>query len=306
MVRRILFAMFDSGVYDDPVPMLPCEHAGAPGVGDADLRVRMVLLKNHDHALPLSGRHLRSLAAIGPSGDDAMYINGGSAAVPITAGPAITPLAGIAARAGAGVHSERRAGIARRRAAAHHGPERRPYPGVGHAGTGCSAVTGATASNSGARDTHPGRPDRRRRGAPGDLGPVWSARWTGTLTPPETGLYRLSLLEAGIAKLYVDRPSGHVGLPRGHAVPRRSPSTPRAGRCSSPRVGRRGSASSTRASPGCSAPRSSSNGSRRRPPASPPPSRRPSAQTSRSCSPTRSTARRSTARISRCPATRTS
>ena len=33
---------------------------------------------------------------------------------------------------------------------------------------------------------------------------MWSARWTGTLTPPETGLYRLSLLEAGIAKVSVD------------------------------------------------------------------------------------------------------
>ena len=40
--------------------------------------------------------------------------------------------------------------------------------------------------------------------APPDLGPVWSARWTGTLTPPETGLYRLSLLEAGIAKVSID------------------------------------------------------------------------------------------------------
>ena len=43
MVRRILFAMFDSGVYDDPVPATPApvvEHAGAQGAGDADLRVR--------------------------------------------------------------------------------------------------------------------------------------------------------------------------------------------------------------------------------------------------------------------------
>ena len=59
----------------------------------------MVLLKNDGHALPLATRHLRSLAVIGPSGDDAMFINGGSAAVPITAGPTITPLAGITARA---------------------------------------------------------------------------------------------------------------------------------------------------------------------------------------------------------------
>jgi beta-glucosidase len=32
----------------------------------------------------------------------------------------------------------------------------------------------------------------------------WSARWTGTLTAPETGRYRLSLLAAGIVRLSVD------------------------------------------------------------------------------------------------------
>ena len=107
MVRRILFAMFDSGVYDDPVPATPAPVVSTPEHKALATRISesgMVLLKNDDHALPLGGRHLRSLAVIGPSGDDAMYINGGSAAVPVTAGPAITPLAGITARAGAGVH----------------------------------------------------------------------------------------------------------------------------------------------------------------------------------------------------------
>ena len=33
--------------------------------------------------------------------------------------------------------------------------------------------------------------------------PVWSARWTGTLTPAETGLYRFTLAEAGIATLKI-------------------------------------------------------------------------------------------------------
>src|SRR5205085_9122952 len=41
-------------------------------------------------------------------------------------------------------------------------------------------------------------------GAPAGVGPLWSARWTGTLTPSESGLYRLTLLQAGIARLFVD------------------------------------------------------------------------------------------------------
>jgi beta-glucosidase len=35
-------------------------------------------------------------------------------------------------------------------------------------------------------------------GPPAGVGPVWSARWTGTLTPPSSGLYRFSLLTAGL------------------------------------------------------------------------------------------------------------
>jgi hypothetical protein len=39
---------------------------------------------------------------------------------------------------------------------------------------------------------------------PPDVGPLWSARWTGTLTPTETGLYRFSLLYGGTARLFID------------------------------------------------------------------------------------------------------
>src|SRR3954447_14612346 len=39
---------------------------------------------------------------------------------------------------------------------------------------------------------------------PAGVGPLWSARWTGTLTPTESGLRRFSLLQAGIARLFVD------------------------------------------------------------------------------------------------------
>ena len=83
IVRRTLFAMFDSGAFDDPLGpaaanvSTPEHQALATQVSASG----MVLLKNDRHALPLGGRGLRSIAVIGPSGDDAVYISGGSSAV---------------------------------------------------------------------------------------------------------------------------------------------------------------------------------------------------------------------------------
>jgi beta-glucosidase len=44
-------------------------------------------------------------------------------------------------------------------------------------------------------------------GPPRQAGALWSARWTGTLTPDQTGLYRFSLAESGIATLKI---AGHT------------------------------------------------------------------------------------------------
>lgn len=46
----------------------------------------------------------------------------------------------------------------------------------------------------------------RGRGAGGGRGarPNWSAKWTGTLTPPSSGTYRFSIAGGGTAQLYVD------------------------------------------------------------------------------------------------------
>src|SRR3954470_2541687 len=106
IVRRTLFAMFDSGAFDDPLGpaaanvSTPEHQALATKVSSSG----MVLLRNEHHALPLGGRGLRSLAVIGPSGDDAVYISGGSSAVTPAPGATVTPLAGIRARAGSAVN----------------------------------------------------------------------------------------------------------------------------------------------------------------------------------------------------------
>ncbi len=54
-----------------------------------------------------------------------------------------------------------------------------------------------------------GRQGRGGRGGRGGGGggaprPDWSAEWTGTLTPPSTGVYRFSIAGGGTAQLYVD------------------------------------------------------------------------------------------------------
>ena len=99
--RRILFAMFDSGVFDNPLAATPATEVSTPPHQQVATQVAeagTVLLKNNDHALPLS-RHVHSIALIGPTGDDAMFVTGGSAGVPLAPGQAITPAAGIASRA---------------------------------------------------------------------------------------------------------------------------------------------------------------------------------------------------------------
>src|SRR4029453_11292058 len=102
IVRRILFALFDSGAFDNPVPP-PADDVRSPEHAQLATRVSeagMVLLKNDRRALPLTSSGLDSIAVIGSAGSDAIYVTGGSASVPIDPTDSVTPLTGITARAG--------------------------------------------------------------------------------------------------------------------------------------------------------------------------------------------------------------
>jgi beta-glucosidase len=202
IVRRTLFAMFDSGAFDDPLGP-PAADVSTPEHEALATRVStdgMVLLRNSGHALPLAGRGLRSIAVIGPSGDDAVYVSGGSSAVTPAPGATVTPLAGITARAGSGVKVNAAQG------STGDAPLTTIVPGD-------APGFQATYWNNGDFDGTPALtrtdPTIDLAAAPAGVGPLWSARWTGTVTPAESGLYRFSLLEAGLATLYVDgRPVG--------------------------------------------------------------------------------------------------
>jgi beta-glucosidase len=198
IVRRTLYAMFDSGVFDDP-PGPAAADVSTPERAALATRVStdgMVLLKNDDRALPLTGgRKLRSIAVIGPSGSDATFVTGGSAGVAPDPTRTVTPLAGITARAGSGVSVT----------AAQGSLGDVPLPTIVHGDVpGFQATYWSNGDLDGTPALTRTDPTINLAAAPAGVGPLWSARWMGTVTPSESGLYRLSLTQAGLATLYVD------------------------------------------------------------------------------------------------------
>jgi beta-glucosidase len=202
---RILYAIFDSGVFDNPLPATPSTEVSTPAHQQVAAQVAeagMVLLKNDRQVLPLSG-HVHSVAVIGPSGDDAVFVTGGSAGVPLAPGQAVTPLAGITARAAsAGVQVSAVQGSAGDVASPVLVPAAALAPSSG-TGPGLSGSYWSNGDFSGAPVLTRVDPTVDLSAAPAGTGALWSARWTGTLTPDQTGLYRFSLAESGIATLKI-------------------------------------------------------------------------------------------------------
>jgi beta-glucosidase len=197
--------MFDSGAFDDPVGPTAA-NVSTPEHRDLATRVSedgMVLLKNDRRALPLGEHAPRSLAVIGPAGDDAVYITGGSAGVPPAAGAAITPLAGIAARAGSGVTLNVAQGSLGDAPLPALVPGSVLTPSSGD-GPGLLGTYWSNGDLAGAPALTRVDPAVDLSAAPPGVGGLWSARWTGTLTPTETGLHRFTLMQAGLAHLFVD------------------------------------------------------------------------------------------------------
>ena len=104
LVANLVRALIGSGLSDHPLPepSMPStpEHRD---LAERTAIAAAVLLKN-DAGLPLRplplGPEVGSIALIGPSGADAIYVLGGSAAVDLDTARTVTPAAGILARAG--------------------------------------------------------------------------------------------------------------------------------------------------------------------------------------------------------------
>jgi len=89
-VHRILWAMFASGVIDDPPQKGVVDVVGGFAVAQRIAEQSTVLLKN-DGQLPLDAAKIHSIAVIGPHADVGMISGGGSAQVDPPGGNAIMP-----------------------------------------------------------------------------------------------------------------------------------------------------------------------------------------------------------------------
>ncbi len=87
MARRILWALFDKGVVDDPVVQGPIDFAADAKVARGAADQSLTLLKNSGGLLPLKG--VRSIAVIGGHADKGVLAGGGSSSVTPIGGNAV-------------------------------------------------------------------------------------------------------------------------------------------------------------------------------------------------------------------------
>ncbi|MFE2971941.1 glycoside hydrolase family 3 C-terminal domain-containing protein [Streptomyces sp. NPDC059340] len=199
--RRILYALFASGAYDNPVPTTPAETVTTDAhqtLARVTGEQATVLLKNDGGLLPLSTR--KTIAVIGPAGNDAMTgVEGSSYVDPedfTTAVDAITAKAGD----GRVLFSQGSLGDV----------ALPPIPGDvfttpdGNPGLHAEFFPGEDLAGDPLATTTAANIDFRWGNPVGGLPSKWSARWTGRITPPTTGWVRFSALLSGAAKLVVD------------------------------------------------------------------------------------------------------
>ena len=210
MSDRILEAMFAVGLFDHPV------RAGAHGSVSTPAHLRLatrvaeqatVLLKNHEGVLPL-GLRGGSIAVIGhDAGAGTQIEENGSPAV--LHGPVVSPLMGIRHLVGSRsriTYAPGTLGVV----ALPTIPASALTPSSG-GGHGLSASFYAGQAPSGQPVLT--RVDRTVDFASRPLTPIpntpdaTAGVWTGTLTPPATGIYRFSLKLAGVAQLSI---GGHL------------------------------------------------------------------------------------------------
>jgi beta-glucosidase len=208
IVRRILFAIFDAGLDRHPLADEGRRPALASTPEHVALATRiatdgMVLLRDRDRLLPLDAGQVRSVAVLGTARDDAQWVMAGSPCVRVASDRRITPLDGIAARAGAGVRVAFAQGS--------FGDAALPTvpAGVlappGGEGTGLFGEYWNGESPDGEPVLTVVDPTVDIPTAPERLtAPVWSARWTGTITPAVDGPHRFTVLAAGISRLEID------------------------------------------------------------------------------------------------------
>ena len=204
--------MFRLGVFDIPkgTPEANVSTDEHKKIGLALAEEGAVLLKNMGGVLPLSG--VKRIAVIGDDAGAAASVQATNSVVPV-AGKLSVPAEAIAARAGLGVtvvYEKGTLGIGPLPAvpASAWKLTGTYYKGAGWSGepvaTQADATIDFTAPPVPALTPEaPAAPAAGGRGRGGAARIPWSARWEGSLTPTETGMYRFSVNASGTARLFI-------------------------------------------------------------------------------------------------------
>lgn len=207
-VTRIIREMSTMGILDG-------EYNGGPGVIDSQSHRALarqtaeegaVMLKNEDETLPLDEDELNSIAVLGLSADEAKVGGGGSSDVaPIYT---VDPLSAIEDRVGEDTTIEYEPGDARDGFS--------PIPSTALTPPGANKEERGVKGEYYNNEDLSGDPILTRTDSEIDFqfGPespagiiddqTYSARWTGTLNPPEAGTYTLSLASDDGSRLYLN------------------------------------------------------------------------------------------------------
>ncbi|PPK98838.1 beta-glucosidase [Kineococcus xinjiangensis] len=197
--KRVAFAIFNSGVFDNPAPAENDDHVSTAtnrAVANRVAEKSSVLLKNSG-VLPLRKNVSQRIAVIGPAGADAMTGVGGSSYV--IPGTVTSPLAAIRAEAGSGATVTAAQGSLGDVAlpvvpsSALRAPDGSAGLRATFYGNGTFSGTPVKTANVATLDHqfHGGEP--LTQGLPA----TWSARFTGKIIPTHSGLVRLSALVGG-------------------------------------------------------------------------------------------------------------
>ena len=234
MVGRILTEMFTFGLFDKPASGSTGANVSTSAhinTGTQIAEEGTVLLKNAGGVLPLSGASGSSIAVLG----NWQNSGGGSAAVSASAA-VVTPQQGITARAGSGVNVQYSQGATTGSTLADV-----PASALTPTSGGGSGLTGQYYNNM----TLTGSPVYTANSSTLDFNWVggspgtgvnttqWSAKWTGTLTAPATGVYTFATTSDDGSRLFVNGQelvnqwqdqasttrSGSIALTAGQAVP---------------------------------------------------------------------------------------
>jgi beta-glucosidase len=247
IVYHHLVPMFRLGVYDLPKGAADADVSTAEHrkVGLSIAEEGSVLLKNKGNLLPLTG--IKSIAVIGDDAGPDASIQATNSVVPI-GNKLSVPSEAIAARAGSGVkvvYEKGTMGIAPLTpipASAWQGLQGTYYKGSGWTGEPVAKQADANIDFNAppVASLNPPPPAGEAAGGRGGRGRgrrapriPWSAKWEGSLLPPATGLYRISLNSSGTARVLLNNRivaeipkqsgavtvTGMVNLTAGQAVP---------------------------------------------------------------------------------------